>query len=361
MHPRAPLPPPAPAALRRRLPAALALVAGVALALVSAAGPGVAAPLASSPPAPTQLWALSPAATNPTQPSTRTTFSYSLGRGASVSDKVIVYNYGDQPAPFRLYATDALDTAEGQFDLLREDQKPSDIGTWVKLLEPSVIVPAHSAEVVPLTVTIPAGATPGDHAGGIVASASTPQTDPTGHQVLVVHRIGVPLYVRVAGPINPALAVLHVVSHYHRSATSLGSGTLDVVYTVKNVGNIRLSAHQKLTVSAPFGIVLKTRKLVDIPELLPGASVTRSVHLTGVLPTVWVSSTVKVTPFSKTSTFKVPLRSASGSSSVWAIPWVWLVLLAAAIGLIYWRRRTRGPRAPRTIAPARTAELEPTG
>ena len=58
----------------------------------------------------------------------------------------------------------------------------------------------------------------------------------------------------MSGAVTPALVVEHLSSTYHASINSLG-GTLDVVYRVRNNGNVRLGAHQSLTVRDVFGKV----------------------------------------------------------------------------------------------------------
>jgi hypothetical protein len=295
---------------------------------------------------PTELWALSPTAADPHQVGNRSTLTYSLAKGADQADRLTVWNYGAEPAPFRLYATDAFDTAEGDLGLLRGDQRPVDIGRWVELPVNSVIVPPGSAEVVPVYVHVPKTATPGDHAGGVIAQIETPATDAQGRQLDVVHRIAVPLYVRVAGKLQPKLAVTSISSHYHRGRLAPGSGTMDVTYTVRNTGNIRLAAHQQLTVSAPFGWDLKRQILRDLPELLPGATVTRHVQLTGVLPLLRLTSTIHLQPYSRQGHLSPAPKPVSASSSVWALPLLWILGLAVVAALAYRRYTRRRPPAP---------------
>ena len=321
------------------------------LALVAGSAPAGAAHAAGKPsPAPTVLWGISPTAADPTQVGTRTTFGYLLAKGGTVTDRVTIWNEGDQPLPLRLYATDALDTADGKFGIIPADQRPTGVGTWVTFLERTVIVPPHSGHVTPFTLRVPEVAGPGDHAGAIVAMLQTPQSEPNGHQVLVQQQVAAPVYVRVAGRLVPQLSV-SVSAHYHRRALALGGGSLDVGYTVRNVGNVRLAAHQSLEVAAPFGITMKTVHLPDLPELLPGAKLTQVAHVHGVLPVIRVTAIVHLDPFSKSTVGPQPKAPpASGSSSVWAIPWLWLLALLL-VGLYLWQRRARSGSAPAQGSP----------
>ena len=328
------------------------LMLGV-LGLIAGPGMAVAASSAGQPPAtPTVLWGISPTGADPTQPGTRTSFSYVVAKGGTVSDKVTIYNESDKQLPLQLYTTDALDTAEGKFGLIPSGQRPTGVGTWISLLEHNVIIPPHSAHITPVTVQVPATASPGDHAGAVVAVLQTPQSDPSGHQVLVQQQVAAAVFVRVAGHLVPKLSV-SVSSHYHRGALAIGGGSVDVTYIVRNVGNVRLAAHQSVAVSAPFGITLKTVHLPNLPELLPGAKVARTAHVNGVLPLLRLTTTVHLTPYSISGKIPKP-DPVSGSSSVWAIPWLWLLALLA-VGLYVWWRRSRRPAAPARRRGAPTA------
>ena len=334
----------------------LAVLATVAAVALAAGSRGVAATKqAQAEPTPTEQFAMTPTGADPTQPGSRTSFSFHLAPGGQAADRVTLFNYADHATAFQIYANDALDTAEGQLDLKRFDQNPTDAGSWVKLEQAAVVVPASSAVVVPFVVIVPKGASPGDHGAGILAAIRGSTTTATGERVAVEHRVGVPLYVRVAGPLHPRLAVVGIQSHYHHALLALGGGSLDISYRVVNVGNVRLAGHQQVSVEGPLGWVLKRHAQADIPELLPGGSVSGRLHLTDVLPAVRVSSDVTVRPFSKQGALRPPPPTASASSSVWAVPWVLLFILALIVGWGIHRyrrhRRTRGPAAARP-APA---------
>lgn len=338
---------------RRRFPAVLAAALALAAVVSAVVVPAGAAVAQDAPTPPPNQWALTPTGDNPAEPGTRTNFSYELAPGASATDSLTVWNYGTEPAGFQVYATDAYNTPEGAFDLVRGGVTPTDAGAWVQVAENAVIVPPKSGMTVPMTVSVPAGATPGDHAGGIVASIQTPSTDSSGRTVLVDHRVGAPVYVRVNGPLNPALSIDELATTYRRSATSFGGGDVEVTYTVHNTGNVRLAAHQKVTVSGPFGLLSKVQGLDDLPELLPGTTITRTATVSGVLPLVRLTTKVTLDPFSA-APVDPPPDAVSRSQSIWAFPWMWfavLGLLAVLLALVIWRRTRRGGLGAGPAAP----------
>src|SRR5262249_22279235 len=149
----------------------------------------------------------------------RDRYDYELGASKVVHDFIGVANYGDTPSTFRVYASDAVNTPSGGFDLLRGDQKPTDIGAWVSLASSSVTVAGHSQVIIPFTLTIPGNVTPGDHVGGIVAALQTTQQG----ALRVERRVGARIYLRVPGKLVPALAVTGLTSAYHGTVNPFGS------------------------------------------------------------------------------------------------------------------------------------------
>jgi hypothetical protein len=120
-------------------------------------------------------------------PDGRAAFTYKLDPGAELPDYVGISNYSDQPITLDLYASDALTTPTGGFDLLPAAQKPTDVGTWVVFEERyrRLLIPSRSRVDVPFRITVPRNATPGDHAGGIVTSVAESGTDSDGNRVRI--------------------------------------------------------------------------------------------------------------------------------------------------------------------------------
>ena len=362
---------PTPGPLSQRRLARLLLAGLLLLTVLALGGPGVAraqdAPATSDDPlagsdsptakgaAPNE-WALTPTGDNPAEPGSRPNLSYELAPGATMHDSVTVWNYSDQQLAFRIYARDAFNTPSGGYDILRRDQQSTDAGSWIALEQNSMIVPPHSGIASGLTITVPADAAPGDHAAGIVAAIESPSSTKEGaDSVLVEHRAGSRVYVRVAGPINPSLVIDSVHAQYHRSLLAPLGGGLDMTYTVRNAGNVRLSAHQVLEAAGPFGIGLGSSTPDDVPELLPGSSITLSGTISGVLPLIRVTGSVKLEPFSADGNLDPAPEPVARSASSWAIPWVWLALLVVAIvvfRILRRRRRAAGPGRGRGRGPA---------
>ncbi len=328
-------------------------------ALICALGGSAVASAAKSPPPErpaTERFALTPTGADPSQPGERTSFSFHLVRGHVGEDRVTLFNYGRHTTTYQVYANDAIDTAEGQLDLKRFDQKPSGAGAWIHLQQATVTIAPSHAVVIPFIVEVPLGARAGDHAAGIIAAVRGTTTTPTGQVVAVESRIGVPLFIRVAGPTSAKLSIVDLQTHYHRAPLSLGGGTLDVTWLVVNTGNVLLGANQSVAVKAPFGWSLEQRKGPRITELIPGGSVAEGMHFTHVLPAFRLTSEVTVHPFYDEGPKAAPPPAVHATSSVWAIPWILVIVVLVLCGLVWgWIRRRRGRVRPTFPAPASAA------
>lgn len=281
-------------------------------------------------------WAVTPAgpASNPTAPSERPNLSYDVVPGQVINDAVTLYNYSNVPLTFQLLGTDAFNNTEGAFDVPPSDQKPKEVGSWIKLDQQTLALPAKSQATVPITITIPRKVTPGDHAGAIIASSAAIGAGPDGKAVNIDRRTGTRLYVRVAGALNPELAITKVSSSYKASLNPF-AGKVEVTYRIENEGNVRLAAKQRASVNALLGIGKKASKFADVPELLPGQGVTIKQTFEGIPATFLAFAKADVQP--KSSGTKT-LAAISRSSGTLAVPWTIIAMIV--IGLLLARART---------------------
>jgi hypothetical protein len=276
-------------------------------------------------------WALAPTGRNPAEPSSRVYLSYNIAPGSTLKDSVTLWNYSNVQLTFQVYATDAFNNPKGAFELLPAAKRPTDAGTWVTLPQPNITAAAHTKIDLPFTLTVPANARPGDHAGAILAANAVTGTGPDGKTVTVDRRTGSRMYIRVAGPVQPSLVVENVRTVYHPALNPLG-GSTDVTYTVRNSGNVRLAAHQQVAASAPFGIARKVHKPADVPELLPQNAITLHEHYTGSPALLRANADIQLQPFSPSPDVQVKALRRGGHT--WAMPWSIIAVL-----LIVWLAR----------------------
>lgn len=297
-------------------------------------------------------WSVIPASA--TAPQTRANFSYtSIKPGAKIYDHVAVINRSRESVAFTVYATDASGTtAADALTFLPAAKKPVDIGSWVTLQRHiarlSVIIPARKGVIEPFTIAVPRHATPGDHTGGMVASVGFQRTNAVGQVVTVDERVVVPILLRVSGPLHAGLKVESISASYTGTLSPFGDGSATVAFTVHNAGNVRLAGRQIVSVTGPFGVRAAIRP-ARLPVVLPGDSIRLTAHAAGLFPAGPLSAHVTVSPANPADAppLTVPVALASGTASLFAVPWSLILLAVLVAGAGFggwqawrWRRRT---------------------
>ncbi|WP_460369396.1 WxL protein peptidoglycan domain-containing protein, partial [Actinocorallia lasiicapitis] len=246
----------------------------------------------ASAPAADFSWSVQPS--GPKGPTGRDYFVYTVAPGQTVRDTVGITNRGDKPLTFRIYPTDAFTTEDGSFALLTADKQPSDVGSWVRTGLTTVTVKPGKRADVPFTLKVPRNATPGDHTGGVLAAVTEQQTTADGQRVNVDRRVAARVYLRVNGPVTAKLEVDRIAAS--AKGPIVGSGTVTVTYRVRNTGNVRLKARAHVATEAALAGAQGRPADRDIPELLPGSSMTFTDTVPEVLPAGPLKVSVRLTP-----------------------------------------------------------------
>lgn len=291
----------------------------------------------------------------------RSRFSLIVSAGQSVDDTLLVRNTGTTDQTFDLYATDAFNTDDGAFALLEGAAAPSDAGTWVAFdggdRESSLDLKAGAQAIVPFTVTVPADATPGDHAGGIVISLKT-----TSGQTTVDRRLATRLYVRVQGTVTPALVVRSVKATQPAGGNPFSAPTT-ITAVVENAGDVALVAQAQAYAHTWFGRSVGTPVSDDVAELLPGATRTLTFDVGEVGRVGYLAPHVTLTPSADSDAYAFTLPPVDGRGAVAAIPWllVAIVVVGAAGAWVLVVRRRSSSGTDETPDEGTTRERETAG
>lgn len=286
-------------------------------------------------------WAVQPSTAE--GPDGRDHLEYRLSPGEAVTDYVGVSNLGAETLELTVYAMDAIMTEDGAFTLPPAGTNSKDVGSWVGITgEGSYTIEPGTRLDIPFRLTVPPTASPGDHAGGIVASLATLGTSGEGaQQISVDRRVGVRIYVDVPGERSPEIALEDVTVAYD-GGWDLFGGTAEIAYTVVNRGNVRLGANVDLGLTGIFGIALPGAETRAVPELLPGSSVRITERVDGVPPAVVVAAALSAQPVSVgdagTDTGEPTTAEAQSLALPWLIMIILLVVLILVVGL-WWRGR----------------------
>lgn len=282
--------------------------------------------------------------------SDRSGYEYTLSPGDSITDGIVITNRGSAALDLGVYAADGFTTEDGGFDLLPAGEKSSKLGAWVSVEGGGAVSVEPGASVtVPLTITVPDNATPGDYGAGVVTSLAAAEQNAEG--VTVDRRLGIRMSVRVDGELAPAMAVDDVSVDWGGGLNPF-SGDVAVAFTLKNTGNTTLSSVSGVSVAGPFGML--ATDAVDVenaPELLPGETWTVNATVPGIAALVLLTATATVIPASTDaagSTASLAPVVASGAG--WAVPWLVIVVILLVVAAIIFV-----PRMLRARAAARKA------
>ncbi|MGW3349229.1 COG1470 family protein [Nonomuraea rubra] len=315
---------------RGALAAFPALCAALLVAMVAFATPSAA----------DTTWSVVPA--NANGPDGRSVIDLELAGGQQVVEHVAVINRSTQPVDFAIDANDGYLTSKGYFDMRPSDAKPVDGGSWITVPE-KVTIAAGATSIVPMTVSIPQNATPGDHPAGVTASLET-----ISGQVRVQNRVGVRLNIRVTGEYVAKVAVTDVRAEYVGSWNPFAAGSVEVTYTVANAGNVRVVTDNRVLTSTLVGeSSWSDPSAAKARELMPGGSRTFVAQVPGAWPLGPIGTTVTAIPVPAGKPIPgVTAQQMAIDTTVWALPWpqltllVLLVLACFAIRLLAaWRRR----------------------
>lgn len=277
----------------------------------------------------------------------RSRFSYQVEPGQLITDEYLVQNTGSTAQKVTVYATDAFNSEDGNFALLDGAKKPKDVGTWITFdggaTQVVIDLPAGASQVLPFTMTTPADAFPGDHAGGIIVSALT-----EAGQISLDRRVAIRMYVRVKGDLQANLTMSSLAASYSGSVNPF-DGKVSLTMTVKNTGNVALGATTVTNVRGLLGIPLSGDVNIEVPELLPGTTRTLTVVVPGVGPWILLSPHVTLAAnVDKGALNAGPLPTAERETNMFVMPWVLLIvllLIVVVVLILRFRRRTNDRRA----------------
>ncbi|QEO14205.1 DUF916 domain-containing protein [Agromyces intestinalis] len=314
-----------------------ALTAMLVAIAPTAVGAAAFASEAPDPPGSLVTWTVVPADAN--GPDGRRVVDLELAPGESATEHIAVTNLSDEAVEFALSANDGFLTSGGNFDMLPSATPPSDGGTWISV-PPAVLVAADETVVVPVDVTAPEEALPGDHPAGVAASIVS------GTEVAFEARVGVRFNLRAPGAVVASLRTEIIDAGYEPSPNPFAPGAVVVRYAVVNDGVLGLDVSARARADGwPGGA--RSESPADPEEVLPGGRIERVVRLTG----VWAVGAVQVVVDASGAVRPNAPEGASAAEpsfatqTVVAVPWAQLATLLTAallvVAFVVVRRRRR--------------------
>lgn len=233
---------------------------------------------------------------------------------------------------------------------------PYSVQGWVEPLPALQLVPKQ-IKTLPVTLNIPANASPGGHYGVIRFTASAPSVN-GGNGVSLSASIGALMLLTVSGKITEQLSVKEFsVSHDGKTGTLFSSAPLVFTERLTNSGNVHVQPAGLVTIKDMFG-----RKLATLPVNQPPGNIlpssTRKFSQT--LDKTVIGSKHLFGRYTATLnlTYGTNKKTLTATTSFWVIPLktvaiVIIVLIALFFGLRYGIRRYNRAVVQRANKPAK--------
>ncbi|MDQ0823626.1 hypothetical protein QFZ79_001371 [Arthrobacter sp. V4I6] len=142
-------------------------------------------------------------------------FSLSMAPGQSRQLKAELGNHGAAAIAARTYAADAYTLINGGVGAKDRDSTPTGATAWLSYPTEVLQLPAGQASVRTFTLTVPAGAAPGDYVSGLVLENDVPIQGSGSVALNQIVRQVIAVAIHVSGPLQPALdlgAASHMIS-----------------------------------------------------------------------------------------------------------------------------------------------------
>ncbi len=209
-------------------------------------------------------------------PSNLVTKSYFVLDGkpnTMLQNGIHIKNTGSATGTVTLYTVDATTGQNSGLVYNGQDVPSHDIGSWLHLDQQQLTLAPGQSETVPFQVSIPQGARPGEHVGGIVAKsviqASTQQKNTFHVDVQSLSIVAVQL--DVAGPQVDRLEMSGIQE-------SGANGYQNLLVNLSNTGTTLLKPHGTLQVLDSQGNTLQNLT-IKLDTFLPDTTIAYAVYL----------------------------------------------------------------------------------
>ena len=213
--------------------------------------------------------------------------------GQTVRGEVRVIDVGAAAGRTSLYAVDATTGQTSGAVYLSRQEPRRGVGGWIALGDGSVELTSGKSQVIPFTVSVPRGASPGQHLGGIVAQRSTSSAGGAegggqhNFQVKIQELSVVAVQVDLPGPqrVKMTLTGIRAGGQPGHQALLLGIG---------NAGNVLLEGRGSLEVVDQSGHTVQSQSF-GLDTFVPHTHIDFPVYVQGkALPPGRYSGTITI-------------------------------------------------------------------
>lgn len=186
-----------------------------------------------------------PAHPDPKNPRTQSIFIYTLKKGATKNDQVLVSNNTSSTQNINLYAVDGEVTNTGAYTCKQKSEATQDLGGWITLESSQVTLKAGEDKAVDFTVSMPATADVGEHDACLVFENAA-DTGALSGSVLIHTRQAIRVVATVPGNLHRQVDITKF------SVTTHGNDQ-QYVLSLYNNGNVSADVDSEITLTSLFG------------------------------------------------------------------------------------------------------------
>lgn len=256
-------------------------------------------------------------------------FQFKIDAGETITHEIYLLNIQDEPIDVEVYSTDGTITSNGAFSVLSRNENQTALGTWINFTDDTTLhLEGKEERLIPFTISVPEGTTPGVYGGGLSASPIVATQEMTsGAGAIVSTRVVQPIYVEVPGT---------KVSKYDWGTfTYTGGRENNFNFSFKNEGNTIIKVNGDIEIRDTMGNV-STIPMSEITLLQGGEAKSKAEWKTTSFIGFY-NATANLT-FSELDVSQndfITIKTETRELSFSIIPWTYVFLLLALIlGLI---------------------------
>jgi hypothetical protein len=181
-------------------------------------------------------------------PRTKSIFAYTTTTNDVITDGIKVVNNTDSAKTLAVYPVDSQASSDGAFACAQKVDPRKEVGSWIKLAQSQVTLPANGTQVIPFTLTVPRNVKGGEHNGCIVVQDADPATKKSGNGIVLSFRSALRVAVTIPGTINADLSFVDVKSK------DINKTTLGISPILRNNGDISIDTNIDITLNGIFAL-----------------------------------------------------------------------------------------------------------
>ncbi len=205
---------------------------------------------------------------DPENPRSKSIFIYTLERGESKQDQLLVVNPTNEAQTVTLGSVDGVVTNTGDYTCRQEVEPVEDSGAWVALSQKEVIVPAHGEVKVDFTITVPMAADVGEHNSCLTIQVKDSDAEDAGSGVRLRTRQAVRMVITIPGDLRRELSISNFLIE-QKTATQV------FTLTASNKGNVSSDIDMRVKVTS----MLLDKEVANVGgeyPLVPSESLTKT-------------------------------------------------------------------------------------